>query len=175
MNVRPAQPAEMDAILNVVARAFVEEPEVVDLVRDLSRDEGYLPHLSLVAEEDGLLVGYVLFTRAHVQSEGTEVAILSLAPLAVLPSHQAKGVGSALVHAGLDAARSQGESIVVVLGHPTYYPRFGFRPAQELGLTVPHVIDPIEAWMVAEIVPGALNGLQGPVRFADALEDPRYW
>ena len=110
------------------------ESTLVDALR--TTDE-WLPALSMVAEADGRIVGYVVCSRAWVGAG----AALGLGPLAVLPDWQQGGVGSALMHAVLGAADALDEPLVVLLGHIGYYPRFGFRPAEELG-----VVAPVPAW-----------------------------
>lgn len=175
MQIRPTSPDELDAVLELLAEAFVDEPDVVDLVRDLAADESFIAELSVGAFDDDAIVGHVLFTRAFIETPDGDAPALSLAPLGVVPSEQNRGVGSALVRAGLDACRARGERVVLVLGHPRYYPRFGFVPAIPLGIVPPHPVDIAEAWMVLELEPGALAGIEGAVRFGAPLQDPRYW
>jgi predicted N-acetyltransferase YhbS len=175
MRIRTARADELGAVLQLLGDAFADEPEVVDLVRDLASDECFIPELSLVATGGDSILGHVLFTRAYVESSRADVPVLSLAPLAVTPAEQNRGIGSALVLGGLERARELGESAVLVLGHPGYYPRFGFAPALPRGITPPHPIEMPEAWMALELVPGALEGVEGPVRFGTPLHDPRYW
>lgn len=109
------------------------DPGEATLVSWLRADPGWLPALSLVAIEDGVVVGHVVCTRAHV---GDRPA-LGLGPLSVLPRRQRAGVGSALVHAVLGAADALDESLVGLLGNPGYYARFGFVPAQACGVLAP--------------------------------------
>lgn len=175
MQIRPTSPDELGAVLELLGEAFVDEPEVVDLVRDLAEDECFIAELSIGVFEDDAIVGHVLFTRAYIETPDGDVPVLSLAPLGVAPAEQNRGVGSALVRAGLEACRARGERVVLVLGHPRYYPRFGFVPAMPMGIVPPHPIDMPEAWMVLELEPGAIAGVEGPVRFAAPLQDPRYW
>ncbi|MBM0226538.1 MULTISPECIES: GNAT family N-acetyltransferase [Micromonospora] len=141
MLIRRETPADVDAIRAVHSAAFAkaDAPEAVPveatLVDALRADDGWLPALSLVATDSGgEVVGHVVCTRGTVA--GAPVA-LGLGPLGVLPAWQRRGVGSALMHAVLGAADALGEPLVVLLGHPEYYPRFGFRPAVELGVTPP--------------------------------------
>ena len=176
MIVRTNTAAELPAVLELVGAAFAEEPAVVDLVRELAADASFVPGLSLVAEDAGALVGYVLLTRAEVGESATGVLpVLILAPLGVSPSHQRQGIGSRLVEEALDRARDRGESAVLVLGDPAYYGRFGFRPAQPFGIDPPHLVEYAEAWMVLELAQGSLAGHTGVVRLGAPLEDPKYW
>lgn len=100
---------------------------------------------------------------------GAGCPALALAPMAVRPEFQRRGIGSALVRAGLDSARSLGHRVVIVLGHPRYYPRFGFRPARPLGIDPPFPCRD-EVFMALELVPGALVGVRGTVRYPPAFD-----
>ena len=126
---RAEQAGEVHA---VTLAAFGRRTEA-DLVDQLRADEGWVPELSLVAVEDGAVVGHVLCTRARVGGAPS----LGLGPLSVHPRHQRRGVGSALVHAVLGAADALGEPLVVLLGDSRYYARFGFRLATEYGIAPP--------------------------------------
>jgi putative acetyltransferase len=106
-------------------------------------DPAWLPGLSIVASaRDGTIAAHVLLTRCHVD----DAPALALAPCAVLPAYQRQGAGSAAIGAALDAARGQGANLVLVLGHPEYYPRFGFTPASGYGIRPPFDV-PDEAMM----------------------------
>jgi putative acetyltransferase len=135
--IRRELPGDVAVIADVHAEAFAPmypgatpvEPGLVDALR---ANRAWLPRLSLVAEVDGAVVGHVCVTRATL-GPGEEPA-LGLGPLGVREAHKRRGVGSALMHAVLGAADALDEGVVVLLGHPGYYPRFGFRPAAELGI-----------------------------------------
>ena len=122
-----------------------------------------MPELTLVAEEDGRIVGHVMFSYSAL--EGSEAELLQLSPLSVAPDRQGRGVGSALTREALRRADESGEPLVLVLGHPTYYPRFGFRPASTLGLLAPNPEWPDEAFMAVPL--SAYDpSLRGRVTFA---------
>lgn len=123
--------------------------------------------ISLVAEEDDQLVGHILFTPAVVESPGRRVEGMALAPVAVLPDRQRRGIGSALVRRGLDIVRQQGHPFVIVLGHPEYYPRFGFELASKHNLSCQWGGIPDEAFMVLILDEGAMAGVSGVARFRD--------
>src|SRR5690606_23127269 len=98
-----------------------------------------------------------------IESDGRSYAAVCLAPVAVAPHRQKQGIGGALIDAGLEELRTAGHGAVLLLGHPSYYPRFGFRPAREFGI---HYQDDRDAFMALELRPGALDGVSGTARFA---------
>ncbi|MEU6800658.1 GNAT family N-acetyltransferase [Streptomyces neyagawaensis] len=152
--------ADIPAVRAVHLAAF-GRPEEADLVEALRADAGWIDGLSVVATgEDGTVVGHALLTRCHVDS----TPALCLAPVAVLPDRQKTGAGAAAVRAALRAATSRGERFVVVLGHPEYYPRFGFGRACLHGIRL--TVDvPDEALMALALDP-AQPLPSGTVRYA---------
>jgi putative acetyltransferase len=155
--VRAERAGDRAAVREVVTAAF-GGPAEADLVDALRPSAAWLPGLSLVAEEEGAVVGHVLFTRASIRT---------VAPLAVAPARQRRGIGDALVRAGLQIARDRGERAVVLIGHPAYYPRFGFEPAAARGLTSVFAQgEHAASFFVLELRSGALTGIQGPVLYA---------
>lgn len=139
--------ADRQAIRAVILAAF-PTPEEADLVDALRADPAaWRPGLSIVVvTPDGTIAGHALLTRCTV----ADAPALALAPCAVLPAYQRQGAGSAAIRTALDAARDQGESLVLVLGHPAYYPRFGFTPASAYGIRPPFVA-PDEAMMAVAL------------------------
>jgi putative acetyltransferase len=134
LSIRPETGHDHEAIAKVTRAAFgkVREARIIDAIR---RSDGFVPELSLVAELEGVVVGHVMLSYVELGDESRRV--LELGPMSVTPERQRKGIGSALVEEALDRADARGEPLVLVLGHPTYYPRFGFRPASELGIAPP--------------------------------------
>jgi putative acetyltransferase len=122
--------------------------------------------VGLVAERQGEVLGHIVFSPLELET--SEVRLAALAPMAVRPGEQSRGIGSALVRAGLERCRALGFDAVVVLGHPDYYPRFGFRPASGLGLRAPWDV-PGEAFMALELAPGVLGAARGTVRYHPAF------
>ena len=158
--VRAETEADHQSVAEVNRLAFGGRDDEARLVEAL-RQGGYA-RVSLVAEIGGRVIGHVLFSDLPiVTSEGT-VSALALAPMAVVPEFQRRGIGSALVRAGLDQCRSAGHRIVVVLGHPPFYPRFGFSASLARTLEAPYSGN---AFMAAELVPGALAGISGRVAY----------
>jgi len=133
---------------------------------DSLRDAGFV-RLSLVAEQDGQVVGHILFSEVAIVTDRGSVPALSLAPLAVVPEHQRRGLGSMLVREGLRLCRNSGHRIVIVLGHPAYYPRFGFsaKLAQPLRSAYSG-----PAFMALELEASALDGVAGEVRYPPPFE-----
>jgi len=164
--IRPERPEDADAVRAVHRAAFDTDAEsrLVDHLRD--RGEAVV---SLVAEVEGAVVGHVLFSPVSLVAPSGCREGLGLAPLAVLPAHQRGGVGSALVREGLATCEKRGGAFVVVLGHPAYYPRFGFRRAGEVGLANEYGAD--EAFMVLELRPGALPAEGGLVKYGPAFAE----
>jgi putative acetyltransferase len=159
--IRAEQTADIAAVRRVNEQAFgrTHEAALVDALRVVSH-----PQVSLVAVADGQVVGHIFFSPVMIESETSTAAALGLAPMAVLPEYQRQGVGSQLVREGLRACRRIGCNVVVVLGHPEYYPRFGFVPASRKGLRSEYEV-PDEAFMVTELEPGALGGQRGLVKY----------
>lgn len=122
--------------------------------------------VELVAIERDAIVGHILFSHLDVTVDGRIVSTLSLAPMTVRPDRQRRGVGSALVRHGLDQARSLGWQAVIVLGHPDYYPRFGFAAELARKLAAPFSGD---AFMALELTPGALRGTGGRIVYPPAF------
>lgn len=159
--IRREEPADIAAVHRVEEAAF-ERPDEADAVDAVRRNGGAT--LSLVATIDGEVVGHILFSPVRIEPACGATTALALAPLAVLPAYQGQGVGSELSRAGLEECRALGADLVVVLGHPGYYPRFGFEVASQHGLRCAMDV-PDEAFMVIELKKGALAELTGVVHF----------
>jgi putative acetyltransferase len=164
LTLRTERPSDVPAVAGIHRLAFGGDAEP-SLVNALRGTDAFVPELSIVAEQDGAPVGHLLFTRVTIQAPSGEVPALALAPLAVLPALQRKGVGSALMREGLARARALGHGLVLVLGHPEYYARFGFVRASEHGLRCRWPV-PDEVYRVLELRPGALQGVSGEVIYA---------
>ena len=150
--IRPERHADRDAIARVHREAFRQEDEA-ELLHRLWASDDYLPQLSLVAAAGGEIVGHVALSRARLEQR----AVLALGPIGVVPPAQGQGIGTALMETAMARARDAGEELVVLLGHPGYYPRFGFVRASSLAIT-PQVEFPDEAFMALELWPGAAAG-----------------
>lgn len=161
ITIRSEISEDYNKIYEINKQAFGGEVEA-RLVNNLRRTEGFIPQLSLVAIKDGKIVGHILFSIVHIQTGAKKVPILALAPMAVLPKYQNQGIGSSLVKEGLRKCKDMKFQAVVLVGHPEYYPRFGFTPANKKGLKLPFEA-PSDAFMVYELVPDALKGVDGTI------------
>ena len=163
ISVRLEQADDASGIRETNHLAFGEplEAHLVDALRDSLR--GPHDYLSLVATIDERVVGHILFTPVTIEPS-VDRRIAGLGPMAVRPEHQRSGIGSQLIRAGLEECRRSGYAAVVVLGHPDYYPRFGFLPAHTLGLRC-EFPSPPEAFMAMELERGALSKVRGLVRY----------
>ena len=148
--------------IRAVNLAAFDGPDEADIVDHLRRADA--ARLSLVAESGPEIVGHILFSEVTIGAAAAASG-MGLAPMAVLPAEQNRGIGSALVRRGLESLRRDGCPFVVVLGHPAYYPRFGFRPASRHGLRCEYEGVPDEAFMALELTPGALDGASGVARY----------
>ena len=164
MRIRPESEADRAAIRTVNEAAFDTSAEA-DLVDVLRAKSAQL--VSLVAEIDDTVVGHILFSRVSL-TEQPHLRVMGLGPMAVAPDHRRQGVGSALVREGLKRCRQLGCDAVFVIGHPKYYPRFGFVPAARYAMRSEYEV-PEDVFMVAELAVGALRGATGLVRYDEAF------
>jgi len=165
MSIRSERPQDRIGVDAVLRSAFPTDAEarLVDQLR-----AGAHAPVSLVAEMDGRVVGHILFSPVTIGRANVSVRGLGLGPLAVLPSHQGRGVGSALVREGLTICRRQGWAFVVVVGGPGYYQRFGFKPGSEAGLR--NEFGVADEFMVHELLPGSLPTEGGLARYGAEFE-----
>ena len=167
ITIRPERRDDAVAVGEILTEAFgrPDEGRIVERLRARSR-----PYLGLVAVDSGDLVGHLVMSAVTLHCYQAPYSIMALAPMAVRPRWQRREIGSALVREGLRACRDAGHDVVVVVGHPAFYPRFGFVPARPLGLmSEPPVPD--EAFMVAELTPGALRDRRGVVLYRNNFDN----
>jgi len=163
MLVRSERPEDCAAIRLVNEEAFGRRDEA-DLV-DRLRAQGVVL-ASFVAEAEGLIAGHILFSRMSIETTDKLVAAVALAPLAVIPKFQRRGIGTMLMAHGLDWLRAQNEQIVLVLGHPDFYQRFGF--STDMARFIESPFNP-KSFMALELKPHALDSIRGRVRYPDAF------
>ena len=169
VKVRRETAGDAKAVFAVNRHAFDGDVEakLVDRLRELGE-----PTISLVAELDGRIVGHILFSRVTVGSGQDSRNAMALGPMAVVPELQRRRIGSKLVETGVEACRERGENVVFVLGHPKYYPRFGFQPAGPKGLHF-HSTEFDPYFFVKELEAGALAGMCGMVRYHTVFDEPQ--
>jgi putative acetyltransferase len=168
VTVRKEKPEDIKQIYSVNEQAFGVSTEagIVDTIRENCPDT-----LSLVAEDDGEIVGHVFFSPAEIEWSGKIIRGMGLAPMAVRPDRQRQGIGSQLVKAGLEILEEQGCSYVIVLGHPGFYTKFGFEPASKYGLTCQWEGVPDEAFMVIAMELSSLLGVKGVAKYRDEFDE----
>ncbi len=164
MLIREEREQDHPAIWSVNRLAF-EQPDEADLVDRLRADGVVI--VSLVAEDESGIAGHILFSDLLIETESSVLHAVALAPVSVKPERQGQGIGSKLIEAGMAACRERGKSIVIVLGHADYYPRFGF--SAELARPLLHDIFSGDVWMAAELTPGALAGVTGDGSLSQCL------
>ncbi|TET31337.1 MAG: N-acetyltransferase [Anaerolineales bacterium] len=164
MLIRAENENDRDAVFAVNLSAF-ETPAEATLV-DVLREHAQ-PVVSLVAEDKGNVIGHIMFSPV-ILSGNPDLKVMGLAPMAVASEYQCKGIGSALVRAGLEQCRQLGFVAVVVLGHPEYYPRFGFSTSSQFGIDSDYEV-PEEVFMALELEPEALSGKTGRAKYHHAF------
>jgi putative acetyltransferase len=166
MRIRFEQPGDIPAIRHVNLQAFeaATEADLVDVLRGRAR-----PLVSIVAIVNDMVAGHILFSPVTLSS-APETRVMGLAPMAVLPSMQRQGIGSALVRAGLEECQRLGAAAIVVLGHAGYYPRFGFRPASAFGVRSEYDV-PDDVFMALELTAGALQEKASTARYHPAFAE----
>ena len=160
--IRAEAPADIEQVRKVNESAFAQpnEADIVDQLR-----QGCDALLSLVALRDEQVVGHILFSPATIEARQGAVAGMGLAPMAVLPDYQRQGIGSELVEVGLGILRERACPFVIVLGHPEYYPRFGFEPASRAGVTCQWPGVPAEAFMLLVLDATGMQDVTGVAHY----------
>ncbi len=159
--IRPESEEDYEVVRRINELAFgrPSEAALVDALRTAAPS-----CLSLVAEREGHIIGHIFFSPVEIEPDTPSLSVMGLGPMAVLPEYQSQGIGSQLVERGLEECKRLNYDVVVVIGHPKFYPRFGFRQAGQRGLDCEYDV-PDEVFMVAELRPGALAGRQGLVKY----------
>jgi putative acetyltransferase len=166
MLIREENERDWPAVFSINQAAFptVAEANLVNTLRAQCS-----PIISLVAEESETVIGHILFSPVQLSGH-PQLFLMGLAPMAVLPEQQGKGIGSALIKAGLEKCRGLRVGAVVLLGHVAYYPRFGFVPSVRYGIRCEYKA-PEDAFMVLELQAGYLSGKTGVIHYHDAFKN----
>jgi len=169
INIRQETPVDYQWVIELTESAFKAMPfskgKEGKLVHHLRKSPSFICELSLVAEIEGKVVGHILFTPIIIENEGKKEPSLVLAPVSVLPEFQNKGIGSQLILAGHQKSKELGYESVILVGHPQYYPRFGYKPCSTWGIKAPFDLPSDDVFMAYELIDGALNEVSGTVIF----------
>ncbi|KIV73667.1 MULTISPECIES: GNAT family N-acetyltransferase [Bacillus] len=173
VTIRQEQKNDYSKTEEVVKQAFLNEEfsdkKEHELVKRIRECDAFIPELSIVAVDEEI-VGHIMLSKITIEQDGATVDSLALAPVSVAPSHQKKGIGGKLITAALEKAKELGYGSVVVLGHPEYYPKFGFKKASEWNIKAPFEV-PEEVFMVMELTENALEGVEGIVQYSSAFTE----
>lgn len=167
--VRTETPADYAQVREANVHAFGGRDDEANLVLRIRMSDGFIPYLSLVAETDGRIVGHLLLSKAAVVNEEDSNEVIVLAPIAVLPEYQRQGIGSQLITEGLLRCKELGFGLVMLIGHPTYYPKFGFKPARPIGLELKQFEVPDDVFMVYEVLENTRRRIEGELQYPKAF------
>jgi putative acetyltransferase len=163
VSITPETEGDFDGITRLHNLAF-NQTEEGELVERLRKTSNFISVLSLVAKIEGSVVGHILFYPIRIKTGAGECNSLALAPMSIHPDYQKKGIGSSLLRTGLATAKRLGFRSVIVLGHSTYYPRFGFKPANRWGIGSPFEV-PDDVFFAIELVKNGLKDCGGTVEY----------
>jgi len=167
--IRPETAGDYPKIAKVNELAFGQGNESL-LIEKLRNTSDFILDLSLVAEYKNDVVGHILFYPVKINDGSVRHTSLALAPMCVHPSHQRKGIGSELIREGLKRAKDMGYGSVIIVGHPEYYPKFGFKKASKYGIKAPFDA-PDNAFLALELVEGTLRKIKGIVEYPKPFYD----
>ncbi len=169
MIIRTETSSDFDAIDQLNVRAFGNRGDESRLIERIRASEQYVPDLSLVAEIDREIVGHAMLSKAVIREQDRDTTVIVLAPIAVKPEFQKQGIGSKLIEEGISRCKSMGYGLVLLIGHPGYYPRLGFRPARQFGLELRQFDVPDDVFMVYEVEQGKLQEISGELLYPNAF------
>lgn len=152
-------------IYNINYAAFGNREDEAKLVERIRESENFVSQLSIVAEQHGEIIGHLLMSKAEIIEGENSHEVIVLAPVAVRPDCQKQGIGEQLITESLKRCRKLGYSIVLLIGHPSYYPKFGFKQARQLGLELTQFEVPDDVFMVCELEEGTLGKIKGELRY----------
>lgn len=159
--IRTETAADYEAVHQVNVLAFGDREDEALLVEKIRRSEGFIPELSIVAERDQEIVGHLLLSKAMLQDGENTYDVIALAPIAVKPDVQKQGIGKQLILEGIERCKALGYPFIFLIGHPEYYPKFGFKPARAYGFDLKQFEVPDDVFMVCELKEGELQKNKG--------------
>ena len=168
VTIREEKSKDIPHVQKVIEKAFKRDAEakLADLLRISCPGI-----LSLVVEDDGKIIGHLMFTPVPIKGEEKDIVGMGLAPMSVIPERQRQGIGSQLIATGLEMLREKGCPFVIVLGHPDYYPRFGFQPASRFNISSQWDNTPDNAFMVLILDKAAMENVSGIATFRDEFNE----
>ena len=169
MRIRTETKNDFKYVFNLNYTAFGNRDDEAKLVEQIRFSDGFIPELSIVAEAQGDIVGHLMLSKAKLTNEFCDKEVIVLAPVAVLPEFQKKGIGSKLIKEGLKRAKKEGYGLVFLIGHPDYYPKFGFQPARAHGIELTQFSVPDDVFMVCELIDGELEKSVGELHYPKAF------
>jgi putative acetyltransferase len=169
MIIRTETNSDFDDVFQLNYQAFGNREDESRLIERIRSSEQFIPELSIVAEIDNEIVGHVLLSKAIVRERDKEATVIVLAPIAVKPEFQKQGIGSKLIEEGIRRCKALGYGIVMLIGHPSYYPRLGFQPARKHGLELKQFEVSDEVFMVYEVEDGKLEEISGELLYPAAF------
>lgn len=167
--IRTETEQDLEQIRQVNIEAFGNRNDEADLVDRIRSSDGYIPELSIVAERNGEIIGHILLSKAEIVREEESREVIVLAPIAVKPDDQKRGIGKRLITEGLLRCKGLGYSLVLLIGHPSYYPKFGFKPARPFGLELKQFQVSDDVFMVCELKEHELGRVKGELRYPKAF------
>ena len=169
MIIRTETTSDYSKVFEVNYQAFrnrEDEPKLVEKIRDSKQ---FISELSIVAEENNEILGHILLSKAEVIEGDINHEVIVLAPIAVKPELQNMGIGSKLIQEGLKRCKNLGYGLVLLIGHPTYYPKFGFKQARQYGLELKQFNVTDEVFMVCEVIEGELDKIKGELKYPETF------
>lgn len=149
--------------------AFGQRKDESELVERIRRSPEFIPELSIVAAIENEIAGHILLSKAVIVSEDKHLEVIVLAPIAVKPNYQKQGIGGKLIEEGIRRTRALGYGLILLIGHPSYYPRYGFQPTRPFGLELNQFEVPDDVFMVYEVEAGSLKEIQGELKYPQAF------
>jgi len=165
MIIRTESVKDFKEVYNVNFLAFGNREDESKLIERIRNSEEFISELSIVAEIDNEIVGHILLSKAAVENKEEQQEVIVLAPIAIKPIYQKQGIGSKLINEGLKRCKELGFNIVFLIGHPEYYPKFGFKPARIFGLELKQFEVPEDVFMVCELNEGELQNIKGELKY----------